>query len=104
MNETASDKQPAKVDAKPAPLPPKPKRDEVTFPVASITLCSSFTGKLPGNAASNGLTAGKSGGNIWEIDFVPAIRAFRITYTPHGKEPQVKCIPESKVDLWEPAT
>lgn len=97
MIETTTDKA-EKTIAPKAKFPPaetNSKRDSI--PINWFRLRSPVD--LPGNAASDVVKADRQR----TVELVPAVRAFRVTFTEQDKEPRVTYVPESNVLAWEGA-
>lgn len=84
--------------------PPKPPPDRQWHPVKHITFI--MTLPIPGAGANLTLRGDITQPNVarWAIEYGPAFRHFRITYTSTDKtkEPQVCMVPEGRVACWEP--
>jgi hypothetical protein len=61
--------------------------------------------QVPGVATTTELKSHTAGNRRkWDIEFIPQVRHFKITYTPPDVgEPKVMMVHETRVDTWDPA-
>src|SRR5205085_10383033 len=75
------------------------------IPVALLRLGRPI--QVPGRQSDDTLKSEKQpSGRTWEIEYIPQIRHFKVTYSDpeRQKEPKVGFVHESVVLSWEPAT
>ncbi len=80
-----------------------PTRSPTGIPVARIRFLKST--QMPGIATTTELASTTSKNRRrWDIELLPHIRSFKITYTPpDGGEVQVRMVHETRIDTWDPA-
>ena len=92
-----------KPETKPAPQTAPPK--EVTIPVRQVHWINKAS-QLPGRDTNPiARTEKLANGSWWTVEYLPALRHFRITYVNPNRQQDsgVRMVPVERAEHWEPA-
>lgn len=91
-------------DTKQQPQPAKPRPPDASgrepIPVGVIRMHR--PANFPDGESHTSLKARRVGAKEWAIEYLPWVRAFRVTFTREGERTIVRNFPEAGVESWDP--